>query len=677
MTKAKDRLYAYLLYRFDLRGRLMLLAMVPVIIFAFAWGIYVVQQRATDLTAQLTQRAELLARQMAIAADYGIFSRNVSALQSLTLAVSREPSVLAASIYTADHEILATHRSQTHLPQMQLSQVNALFERSQRLGYQSVNTRQGNWLAYLEPVRSPSLIVDDLLEAVPGSAQTRNRGYAVVEVSADETRTELLKFGATVAVLLASVLFAGWLMARNFSTRIDLRFKEIAQAAQGIGAGKTGVRLKRAEIPVFDRLSQDLNSMAEQLELSRQGLEKRVDEVTVALREQRDAAQHANTAKTRFLAAASHDLRQPMHALSLLVAALKQEQLPAQREDLLNRIDATTEAMSNLLDALLDISRLDAGGVQSRIETFEIQPLLTRLQSTYEPLADRKHVELIVLSSRACVQSDPMLLERMLGNFLSNAIRYTQPGGRVLVAVRQRPDGCVLQVRDNGPGIEAIHQPAIFQEFVQIHNPQRDRSQGLGLGLAIVRRLSQLLAHPVELRSCPGHGSTFAVCVPFGSAPTIPSALDSVADTPHQLAVPTADSDELQGCRILLVEDDALVRESYQRLLQLWGCQVSMHADGESALAQLRQAVDKPELIISDHRLGEGVNGLELIALARAILGQPTPSILITGDTEEPSLRNLDESVIRVLFKPVRPSALGQALKRLRHAWVQSQSSVE
>ena len=653
-------------YRLDLRGRLMVLAMMPVIVFAVTWGTYIVHQRDADLRAQLQQRAQLLARQMATAADYGIFSGNTAALQTLTLAVSREASVVLATIYSANREMLARHLADGYPANDKDQHIQALFQKSLRMGQQSTNIGQGNWIAYLEPVRSPMLVVDDIPEPGNGSTEARTRGYAIVEVSLDSVRGEMLRFGLTVSSLLAGVLASVGFIAHRFSQRLDRRIREVAQAAQSIGAGATGVRLGPVNIAIFDRLANDLNGMAEQLEQSRQGLELRIENATAALREQRDTAERASSAKTRFLAAASHDLRQPMHALSLLVAALKQEQTAALRDELLKRIDATSEAMSGLLDALLDISRLDAGGVRAKTEVFALQFLLMRLQDTYEAFASRKSIDLQVISSPLWVRSDPMLLERILGNFLSNAIRYTPPGGRVLVCARNRGDTCLVQVRDNGPGIEEVHQQAIFQEFVQIHNPQRDRSQGLGLGLAIVQRLAQLLDHPIGLRSEPGRGSTFEVSVSVhltqaGEGEPLASEVEVPANA-HPL-----DPNGLHSCRIILVEDDALVRDSYQRLLQLWGCDVRIYADGESALAQALADPWTPQIIITDHRLGSGVNGLQLIAQIRSQKGTQIPAVLITGDTEEPALRSAGDALTRVLFKPVRPAVLHQVLIRFNN----------
>lgn len=651
----------------DLQGRLMLLAMGPVVVFAIAWGAYVVQQRAADLDAKVRERAQLLARQLAVAADYGIFSGNREALQALTLAVSREPEVALATIHSTDRDILAEGRVTGADAEELAATQRMLFELSSRLDRGPASVERGPFIAFLEPVRSPPLELSDLQEGDPGERGGSVRGYAVVQVSTDEVRKEVFNFSLGVLLFLACVLIGGWVITRRLSRRISQRIEGVALAAQRIGEGQAGVRIAPGQIATFNRLSMAINGMAGQLERSREELERRVAQATLEMREQRDAADLANRAKTRFLAAASHDLRQPMHALSLLVAALKQEQSGRDAE-LIRRIEAASVAMGGLLDALLDVSRLDSGTVEARVQSFALQPLLARLRETYDVLALKNNVELVMPPSRRWVRSDPLLLERILGNFLSNAIRHAPAGGRVLVVARRSGADCAIEVRDNGPGIDPASHDAVFQEFVQIDNPQRERARGLGLGLAIVQRLAKLLGHRVSLRSAPGRGSTFSVCV-AQSAP-VPQA-----GTPHAESGEAAASGEqgvegpgraLDGFRVLLVEDDASVRASYEYLLRLWRCDVRAHAGAAEALEGLGRAGWRPDLVISDYRLGGGTNGLELISAVRARVAVNVPAVLVTGETEEPELRRLDGALAEVVFKPVRPPVLMQILRRIR-----------
>lgn len=650
------------LRRMDLRGRLMWLAMLPVLVFAVVWGVYVIRQRAADLEAQLQQRAQLLARQLAVAADYGIFSFNQAALDNIAQGVARESSVIAVTITSADGRVLASLPAPIYPNANPARWLQAMLDASRHNGGDGVSEKNAEWIAHLEPIRSPLLIIDDLLEQPTPLRSDALQGYAIVQVSTHSIRGELYQFGLSVMALLAGVLLSGWLMARRFSTSIDQRIQAVVQAAQKIGKGDVGIRLQPGYIPSFNRLSQDINSMAEQLEQSRLRLEQRIQEATQALREQRDAAQQANSDKTRFLAAASHDLRQPMHALNMLVDALKHIPHGDDRTRLIERIEATSQAMSELLDALLDISRLDAGGVSFQRKPFALQSLLLRLRNTYEGEAERRGIVLVVHGTQTCVHSDPLLLERILGNLLSNALRYTPPGGCVLLAVRTRGDSILLQIRDNGPGIAPESQQAIFQEFVQLHNPQRDRSQGLGLGLAIVQRLAQLLEHPIGLRSCLGRGSVFHVQVPRCELPQ--ESVPPEAFVSLQAPFPPG----LDGCRILLIEDDGLVRESYIHLLQLWKCEIRAHHSSDTALADPHLLAWQPQLIITDHRLGGALNGRQLIEALRHHMGCSLPAIIMTGDTEDSALRQAGTDSLCILYKPVKPAELRQRLLQLWQA---------
>ena len=645
----------YELMMSSLRWRLLWLSMLPLMLFAVIWLSYALLQRYSDLSSQLEQRAELLARQMAVASDYAIFAQNILVLQNITAAVVKEPEVTLAGVFDSHLQPLsvsttqsATGETTASLPQPQIQTI----ERSDQPRMTRLSDRL---LRYIQPIASVGLEIDELAKSA--AAPSAIRGYAVVEISFDSVYTELLKFLAGVLLILASFLFIAWSVASRFSAQLDKSFQSMADAAKKIGAGETQVRLGRSHIKVFDRLARDLNLMAERLEFAQRDLEQKVDNATQALREQKEAAERANSAKSRFLAAASHDLRQPMHALSLLVSAAQLETDPAAQGHIIRRIENGTAALSDLLNSLLDISRLDGGGVEVRQEDFALESLMHRLQDTYQSLAEEKGLELVIRPTKACTHSDPALLERILGNLLSNAIRYTPSGGAVYVAVRPRGQDWLIQVRDNGPGIAIKDQETIFQEFVQLSNPQRDRSLGLGLGLAIVQRLIKLLGHQIEVRSLPGQGATFGLRIPRAS----------LGDAGLTTTDSTKATDPLQfdGLRILVVEDDELVRQSFAGLLGMWGARVDVFAQADAALEHLQNHGGQPQLIITDHRLGGDKNGLEL---ARAIAhqqGRPVSTLLITGDTENEILRHLSDPHIQVLYKPVKPNVLMANINRL------------
>jgi two-component system, sensor histidine kinase len=645
----------YELMMSSLRLRLLWLSMLPLMLFAFVWLSVALLQRYSDLSSQLEQRAELLARQMAVASDYAIFAQNILVLQNITAAVVKEPEVTLAGVFDSHRQPLSISTSQlaAQKPTAPLWQPDILNnERSDQPLMKRVSDRQ---LRYIQPIASVGLEIDELPKAA--AAPSAIRGFAVVEISLDSVYTELLKFLGGVLLVLAGFLFIAWSVVSRFSAQLDKSFQSMADAAKKIGAGETQVRLGHSKIKVFDRLSRDLNLMAERLEFAQRDLEHKVDNATQALREQKEAAERANSAKSRFLAAASHDLRQPMHALSLLVTAAQLETDPSAQGFIIRRIENGTAALSDLLNSLLDISRLDGGGVQVRQEDFALESLMHRLQDTYQSLAEEKGLGLMIRPTKACTHSDPALLERILGNLLSNAIRYTPSGGSVYVAVRPRGQDWLIQVRDNGPGIAPQDQETIFQEFVQLSNPQRDRSLGLGLGLAIVQRLVKLLGHQVEVRSLPGQGATFGLRIPRAS---LGDAGLTTIDSPK-----VTDPLRFDGLRILVVEDDELVRQSFVGLLGMWGARVDAFAQAATALAYLQNQSEQPQLIITDHRLGGSQNGLELARAIAQLQGQPVSTLLITGDTEDEILQRLTDPHIHVLYKPVKPNVLIANINRL------------
>lgn len=647
-----QRVYALMMS--SLRWRLLWLSMLPLMLFAFIWVSYALLQRYSDLSSQLEQRAELLARQMAVASDYAIFAQNTLVLQNITASVVKEPEVTLAGVFDSELQPLSISTSQPAADET----IDTLWQREiqaiERSGQPRMKRVSDRLLRYIQPIASVGLEMEELPKGA--TSPSAIRGYAVVEISLDSVYSELLKFLGGVLAILVGFLFIAWSVVSRFSAQLDQSFRSVADAAKKIGAGETQVRLGPSDIKVFDRLSRDLNLMAERLEYAQRDLEQKVDNATQALREQKDAAERANSAKSRFLAAASHDLRQPMHALSLLVSAAQRETDPAAQSVIIRRIETGTSALSDLLNSLLDISRLDGGGVQVRQEDFALDGLMHRLQDTYQGLAEEKGLELVIRPTKACTHSDPALLERIVGNLLSNAIRYTPSGGAVYVAVRPRGQEWVIQVRDNGPGIPLQDQQTIFQEFVQLSNPQRDRSLGLGLGLAIVQRLVQLLDHRVEVRSRPGRGATFGLCIPRISLNETSAAIDQGK---------ASDPLELHGLRILVIEDDELVRQSFAGLLGMWGAHVDVFEQAEAALAHLQTRHSTPQLVITDHRLGGTLNGLELSHAIARQQGVPVPTLLITGDTEDEVLQRLAEPHIQVLYKPVKPNVLIANITRL------------
>src|SRR3954467_8897281 len=323
---------------------------------------------------------------------------------------------------------------------------------------------------------------------------------------------------------------------------------------------------------------------------------------TLAAEQAREAAEEANVAKSRFLAAAGHDLRQPLHALGFFVDALQEQSLPADGRSIVTNIRRSVDVMEDLFNSLLDVSRLDAGIVRPRVATIALAPLMERVRVEYEPVATQKELSLRVPGNSLFVKSDPVLLERIMRNLVANAIRYTDRG-KVVLGARRSAHGVRIEVWDSGRGIPKDKHREIFQEFRQLDNPQRDRRKGLGLGLAIVERLVKLLDHPLELRSQPGKGSMFAFTVPRGRREDfIPGEADGKIVVDRDVA----------NSLILVVDDEPDVRESMIALLGRWRCEVVAAESCEEMLQKLIYVQRIPDLIVSDYRLKEGENGIDV-----------------------------------------------------------------
>jgi signal transduction histidine kinase/CheY-like chemotaxis protein len=374
------------------------------------------------------------------------------------------------------------------------------------------------------------------------------------------------------------------------------------------------------------------------------------------LQREKALAEEANVAKSRFLAAASHDLRQPVHALSVFVGALRSHQMDANARGLLDHIDGSVRALSGLFGGLLDISRLDAGVVEVNRVSCAIQPLLERICRDYEAQAAAKGVELRRRPTRQVVFTDPMLLERVLRNIVLNAITYTDRG-KVLVGCR-RGTGLRIQVWDTGRGIAPADQTLVFQEFYQIGNPERDRTRGVGLGLAIVKRLATLLEHRLTLESQPGKGSCFTIEVPRTNAL-------SAAD-PGEIVHSAGTAAPGSGL-ILVVDDEGAIQTAMRVLLESWGYAVLAAGSYDEMLAQIAVRPEHPSLIICDYRLRDNETGSAVIEKLRHEYNDTIPGMLITGDTAPDRIKEAQASGYLLLHKPVPNEVLRAAIARLIH----------
>lgn len=377
------------------------------------------------------------------------------------------------------------------------------------------------------------------------------------------------------------------------------------------------------------------------------------------LREQKDEAERANLAKSKFLAAASHDLRQPLHALTLFTSVLNESnQTPANRK-VVAQIDSSVHALEALFNALLDISRLDAGTMQVEKQHFRLQPMLDRLRNDFEPQSNEKGIHLLLPDCNDVLFSDPSLLEQILRNFISNAIRYTEKG-EVRVDCETHDGKLLISIKDTGISIPPDEYARIFNEFHQLNNPERDRSKGLGLGLAIVRRTADLLGHPIDVHSEKGKGSVFSIMVEIGNRTEVVEDIKADStDTP------------LTGrpALFVIIDDEVSVRAGMQERLTRWGYNVITAADQDEAINELRRSGMTPDGIIADYRLPNNRTGIDAINAIHAEYGDDIPALIISGDTAVEQLREVNDSGHLILHKPAAPAKLRTFLRNIqRHA---------
>jgi signal transduction histidine kinase/CheY-like chemotaxis protein len=355
----------------------------------------------------------------------------------------------------------------------------------------------------------------------------------------------------------------------------------------------------------------------------------------------RGEAEAANVAKTRFLAAASHDLRQPMQALSMYASVLADRVTGHDAARVVRGVQLSVRTLEQLFDSLLDIARIESGVIRPNVVTFPLAPLIDNVVEAERPAAAHKGLAIRVVATSASVRSDPVLLERILKNLVTNAVRYTERG-RIVVGCRRAGRRLRLQVADSGVGIPAQEQERIFEEYYQLEGAS---AEGLGLGLSIVKSLAALLGHPVSLRSTLGRGSIFSL------------GLEAAREFAAPVSAAGAGVPSLAGAIVALVDDDAEIRESMRLLLESWGARCITGASAAEVETRLRSSARAPDALIADYRLGGADTGLQAIARLRGTYGQALPALIITGTANLAALEQ-DAPGIPVAAKPVPPGKL-------------------
>ncbi|GAA5524795.1 adaptive-response sensory-kinase SasA [Microbulbifer aestuariivivens] len=394
----------------------------------------------------------------------------------------------------------------------------------------------------------------------------------------------------------------------------------------------------------------DYRAAVDALEENQRTLEQRVEQRTAEL-------QSLHAAQSRFLAHTSHDLLQPINAARLFIASAQQraarQQWPETMADISN-IDSALESAEHLIGALREISRLDSGKLTPKREHFPLSDLLDGLVAEFQAIATDRGLQLHHPRSSAWVYSDRHLLRRILQNFLGNALQYTRRG-RVLIGVRRRADGLEVQVLDTGPGIAEEAQAQIFEEFVRLSSSESASEKGLGLGLAIARRSAELLGHPLSLHSVPGRGTCFSILLPAG-VPAQPASAAAVAE-------PVVASAELNGVRVLCIDNETAIVRGMQSLLEGWGCEVTIARSLEEARRHWHGA--PPQLVIADYHLDRGATGIEALRALSDTWGMEVPGILISADISEAVRDSARDAGLFYLPKPVKPAALRNLVRRL------------
>lgn len=458
---------------------------------------------------------------------------------------------------------------------------------------------------------------------------------------------------AAAMLLLASGLLASMVAVDRWAL---LGWLGIVHLGAALGAMVVGVSPELAAIALFaGAVVGMLGLRTSQLLDSARRARAENEQLVRQLRQQVALVEAADAEKSRFLGAASHDLRQPMHAIGLFAAALeaslRQTEHHAKAMSMVKAIDALDASFT----AMLDISKLDAGTVRPKLQAFPIRDSYRRLHLHCAGLAEERGLSLRFKTGGKVVTSDPLLLERILSNLIVNAIRYTDDGG-VTVLTRSRAEHTSVEVWDTGPGIAADELSRVFDEFYQVDNPGRDRSRGLGLGLSIVKRLVLLLGHRLEVRSVLGRGTVFKLLMQRSELADMGSVILGADTVP---ACPDEDR------TVLVVDDESPVREGMRELLQGWGFTVLLAASGTEAIREVRRHASVIHVIVSDLRLGKGIDGLDVIEAVRLDYGAPLPAILVTGDTASADVKRAHASGHPVLFKPVRPRDLYAALRAI------------
>lgn len=628
----------------SIRGSILLIALIPSLLTALLLTAYFVQNKMHE--AEHDAKSHLLssARTIATASQYAMISGNQTLLARIIAHEKRSQQLDYAHACDIDRIVLATCgwlKDSAPGSPLRTGQVTAI---------------NGMWFAS-HPVTLPGTSLDAGLHDLPGQQESPDNiiGYVMVGLSSAPILAKQRQAVLSATALVLGVITLTFMIAWRLSSRLTHQIREISLAVGRIASGELNIRVRESGDTELGQLEHGINRLAEAMTGSQLNMQARIAEATASLAAKKEEAERANIAKSRFFAAASHDLRQPLHALALFVGAMKEHARYHEMKPLIDHVDASVSAMETLFNSLLDISRLDAGVLEVHKEHFPASRLFDQVRQQYAEVAREKGLRFTVRPCHLTLYSDPVLMERILLNLVSNAIRYTHDGG-ILVAGRRRGKNLLIQVYDTGLGIPESSREAIFQEFVQLNNPARDRKKGLGLGLAIVSRLARLLDQRIQVQSVAGRGSVFSVYVPLGSGQEI-----SLPSAPQFLLADT----QLDGKLAVLIDDEEPILRAMEELFDTWKIDLITARNVEEAVDWLRSIDRKPDLLMTDYRLPDDTTGIEVVNYLRMCFGENLPALILTGDTAPETLQRISEAGLPVLHKPIRPARLRSLIMHL------------
>lgn len=623
----------------SLRLRILVVALLPLLVAVGLFAAYFAHRSVSEAEAALTSKGRDAVRRLAEGIAFDLFTGNLPYVKRLM--DLEHHSIGAESVAVTDgREWLLLSGAPDPLPGL----TGRTLPAQQRLG---------RLYLFSHPVKLPTPAESDpYLEASPPSREPpAHVVIAMTRQSVELTRSQVGLAAAGMAFLSITLAL---ILAWRLSGTVSKPLQEVTRTVGQIAQGSLGERVQQDSPGELGLLQQGINQMATRLEENQRIQAQRIEEATAELRAQKVQAESATLAKSRFLAAASHDLRQPLHALSLLVEALLERVPEGEARRLAEHIESSASTMESLLNALLDLSRLDAGVVEARPECFPLDRIMDNLERQFTPVAAARGLRLAVRRSRVWVYSDPALLERILANLISNALRYTDAGGVLVGARRVQKDWLRLEVWDTGKGIPAEFQTKVFEEYFQLANPERHRNKGLGLGLAIVARLARLLGSHVQVQSRLDRGSCFHLR--FARCHARPEVLAKPAA--RALATP------LEHALVAFIDDDESILEAMVEVFDQWGVALAAGEDAHQVRRELEELGRKPDVILCDYRLKDGNTGIEAIATLQQAFG-PLPAALLTGDTAPDTIQALGRSGLPVLHKPLKPAKLRAFLSHL------------